>query len=296
MGLRSNRSALRPPRILVALDGSAAARTALPIARQIAKQFGLELDILHVTPSHVPEDVVRSRLGLDAEDQQGGRLYLHLGNAAAGILEVVNDPATELVVLTTHGRAIEERHSLGRVAEAVVAASRSPILLVRPESEAARIDQGTISIRSMLIPLDGTPTTFAALRPATRLASRLGASVDLLYVLSASQPFPAEVGSICAPYYVDQPQHEWPGWSLAATRSLIAQAGCPSGVPVQAFLAVGEISAEILGFAALHQEDAIVLVRRSRLEPQRAHVLRAVLAHAPCPVLLLGVPSAPSAS
>lgn len=102
MRLVSNHDASRPPPVLVALDGSEAARAALPIAARVAEQSSIELDILHVSPIQVPEDLVRDRLALGADDEQGGRLYLHLGKAAAGILEMANDTATELVVLSTH--------------------------------------------------------------------------------------------------------------------------------------------------------------------------------------------------
>ena len=91
------------------------------------------------------------------------------------------------------------------------------------------------------------------------------------------------------PYYVDQPQHEWPQWaSEVIERMCMCCADCPPGVPIRMFLSHGEVSAEIARFAAAHRDDAIVLVRRSRLEPGRARVLRAVLAEAPCPVLILG--------
>ena len=295
MSIKPNHLNHRPARLLVALDGSQAARTALPIARSVAEQLGVQLNILHVSPTSIPEEVVRSRLALEESDLEGAKLYLHLGEAALGILEMTNDPRTELVVLTTHGRVIEARQSLGRVAEEVIATCRQPILLVRPESSpATEGGRAASGIHRMLFPLDGTPTTFSALRPAMSLASRLGASVDLLYVLSPGQPIPVELGSIVAPRYVDQPQHEWPHWSRAAVQHLIAQAQCSSTVPVQAFLAIGETSAEILRFADEHQVDTIVLVRHSQLEAHRAHVLRAVLAHTPCSLLLLGVPSAPS--
>ncbi len=291
MRLVTNHDAARPPRVLVALDGSEAARAALPIAARVAEQSGIELDILHVSPIQVPEDLVRDQLALGTNDEQAGRLYIHVGKAAAGILEMANDPATELVVLSTHGYALPEQGSLGRVAEAVINVSRRPILLVRPESEAARPGSGRAGIRSLLFPLDGTPSTAAALRPAIRLACRWGASVDLLYVLNAGQPRPTEPGSISQPYYVDQPQHEWPCWSHVSTQSLIAQTDCPHNVPVNAYLAVGDIGPEILRFATLHKEDAIVLVRRSCLEPEHACVLRTVLDQTTCPVLLLGLPS-----
>lgn len=299
MNQRFEHAECQPTRVLVALDGSTAAQTALPIARRMARQLGIELCILHVAPTRVPEEVVRNRLALEAQEQQGEQIYLHLGEAAPGILEVASDPSTELVVLTTHGRRVEERHTLGGVAEAVISACRGPILVVRPESIAAESECGDGSvqtIQSMLLPLDGTPTTLSALGPATELARRLRARIDLLYVLNGKQPVPAELGSVNVPCYVDQPQHEWPHWCRTASDHLVAQLGCPTEVSVQMCFAVGEVGAEILRFASEHREDVIVLARRSRLEPQRAHVLRTVLDQAPCPVLVMGVPSAPAPS
>jgi nucleotide-binding universal stress UspA family protein len=94
-----------------------------------------------------------------------------------------------------------------------------------------------------------------------------------------------------APRYVDQPQHTWPAWEREIVDRLCTLcAQCPPDVPVRAYLRNGEVAGEIVRFAAERQHDAIVLVRRSRFERGRAPVLRAVLAAAPCPVLLLGAP------
>lgn len=279
----------RTASVLIALDGSPAAKTALPVARIIAAQLGARLEILHVAPTHLPETAVQQRLHLTPEEREGAVVHLHLGDAAAGILDMAYAPDVHLVVLTTHGRVIERGRHLGRVAEAVVASTRRPVLLVRPEAMPAQ-EQTPAHIQSILFPLDGTPTTFAALEPATELASRLHAFVDLLYVVCPGQALPVELGSICAPYYVDQPQHEWPHWSQEAIGRLIVQAGCAEDVSVRAFLAYGEIEEEILRFARERKEDLIVLVRRSHLEPNRARALRAVLDATPCPVLLLGTP------
>jgi nucleotide-binding universal stress UspA family protein len=144
-------------------------------------------------------------------------------------------------------------------------------------------------LRRLLLPLDGTPTTSTALRPAIELARRLGASIDLLYVASADEPFVREPGSIGAPRYVDQPQHEWPAWADRVISHLsTCLGGRPPGLSIQVFLVAGHIAEEIARFAAEHQSDAIVLVRRSHLEVGRARVLRAVLDRTPCPVLVVG--------
>jgi nucleotide-binding universal stress UspA family protein len=277
------------PRILVALDGSAAAKTALPVARAAANQLHAHLTILHIAPTRLPAEVWRQRLGLGPEDLTDADVHLHQGDPAAGILLMMDDPRVLLTVLTTHGRNIEPNRHLGRVAESVIAATRGTMLIVRPEA-VDPLAPPVSRLQSLLFPLDGTPTTVRGIQPAADLASKLQASVDLLYVASPTQQRPTEVGSIGLPWYVDQPQHEWPEWVSDAVERLAASAECPKDVPVRAFLAYGSIEEEILRFAVTHQEDVIVLVRRSQMEPGRARVLRAVLDKTPCPVLFTGLP------
>jgi nucleotide-binding universal stress UspA family protein len=212
---------------------------------------------------------------------------LDTGEPAEGILRASADPQVALVALTTHGHIIEPGRSLGRVAEQVVAGARQPILLIRPEATPLAIRPGAV-LQRLLLPLDGTPTTAALLAPASALAGRLGAAVDLLYVADAGASPPNEPGSIGAPQYVDQPQHEWPQWANELSSRLGEAAQFPPDMPVRTFLAHGEAGETIAQFAAEHASDAVVLARRSRLEPGRASVLRTVLDQTPCPVLLVG--------
>jgi nucleotide-binding universal stress UspA family protein len=274
--------------VLVALDGSAAAATALPLARAVAAQLGAGLALLFVADAPITEAQLRRELNLDASESVS--LRLDLGEPAAGILRAAAEPSVELVVLSTHGREIEPGRQMGHVAEAVVRSVGRPVLLVRPEA-AADTSARPAALRRLLLPMDGTPTTAAALGPAAALASRLGATVDLLYVAAPDQAAPGERGSLGAPRYVDQPQHEWPHWAREVIDRLGACVeGWPAGVPVRSFLTAGKIGPEIARFAAEYRADAIVLVRRSRLEPGRARVLRAVLEQTPCPILLAGGP------
>jgi nucleotide-binding universal stress UspA family protein len=276
-------------KVLVALDGSPAAATALPLARVVARQLGARLEALHVTDDAARAAELLPQLQRDLEATEPIHLRAPVHDPAAGILEAAAASDVVLLVLTTHGRAVEPGRHLGRVAEAVLAATSRPTLVVRPEAVAG---EGARELRRLLLPLDGTPTTAAALRPVIELACQLGATIDLLYVAAPHQAAAAEPGSIGAPRYVDQPQHEWPQWAQEVIERLCTcLAECPAGVPVRMHLAQGEIGDEIARFAATHGADAIVLVRRSHLEAGRARVLRAVLDHTPCPVLLVGAPA-----
>lgn len=303
--------------VLIALDGSLAAAMALPIALAVATQLGADFQMLHIVSDSGPigdlsrpfaqrfealssiklwPDVIESTVRLwrafagpgnallKALDQIEVRL--EAGDPAEGILRASADSQVALVALTTHGHVIEPGRSLGRVARQVIAGARQPILLIRPEATPLAIRPGAM-LQRLLLPLDGTPTTAALLAPASALAGRLGAAVDLLYVADVGAP-PDEPGSIGAPQYVDQPQHEWPQWANELSSRLGEAAQFPPDMPVRTFLAHGEAGETIARFAAEHASDAVVLARRSRLEEGRASVLRTVLDRTPCPVLLVG--------
>lgn len=279
--------------VLVALDGSPAANMALPIARVFARQLGARLEILHMVPEALDKEAARTILPLARKELKDAEIHVHVGTPVEGILQMAAEPDIRLVVLTTHGRVIETGHRLGRVAEAVVANTNKPVLLVRPEAVVGR-ERTPARIGRMLVPLDGTLITFGSLRPAIDLANRLHTAVDLLYVVSPGQPVPVEPGSIHVPMYVDQPQHEWPEWSHEATMRLVSQTGCPNTVRARAYLGYGDIAAEVIRFANQHDDDIIVLVRRSHFEAGRARVLRRVLKHTPCPIFLVAARSSDS--
>jgi nucleotide-binding universal stress UspA family protein len=276
------------PTVLLALDGSPAAATALPLARAVAGQLGATVEILHVAGEQRPDPDLWQRLHVELRPGEVVQTRSHTGAPASAILQAARAPGVDVVVLTTHGRVVEPGRSLGRVAQAVIAHTTAPVLLVRPEAvESAASPRA--ALRRLLLPLDGTPATSTALRPAIELACRLGASVDLLYVASADEVSANEPGSIGAPRYVDQPQHEWPAWADRVISHLsVSLGGRPDGLSMQVFLVAGHVAEEIARFAAEHQSDAIVLVRRSHLEVGRARTLRAVLDRTPCPVLLVG--------
>lgn len=276
-------------RVLVALDGSEAAATALPVARSVAAQLSAEMGVLHATYMTADAGELRHRLGLESGELQGVPITACEGEPAPCIVDHSREPGVLLVVLTTHGMAIEPGRRLGRVAEAVVKRSTRPILLVRPEAATVqRTEPGPI--RRVLLPLDGSPATAAALEPAFALISRLGASAEVLHVASRQQVGERERGSMSAPRYVDQPQHEWSQWASELVDRLSVSWG--ADIPVRVYLRQGDIGSEIALFAAEQRYDAVVLVLRSRLEPGRARVLRAVLDNTSCPILLVGAPPA----
>ena len=277
------RTASASPKVLVAWDGSPGAATALPVAKLVAGQLGAEVEALYVATDAQDREERGSLLMREAK-RLGFGLRLATGDAANEIVRWTEEPGIVLVALMTHGREFEVAYRLGGVAGRIVARTKRPVLIVKHES--ANLVRG---LKRLLVPVDGTPKTAAALHPVMELAAVLGAAIDLLYVAAPDQKAPEERGSVTAPRYVDQPQHEWPEWAAEVVNRLATCcAGCPDEVPVRIFLAQGEIGAEIARFAAENQTDAIVLVRRSRFQPDRAKVIRSVLGQTSCFVIIVG--------
>jgi nucleotide-binding universal stress UspA family protein len=150
-------------RVLVPLDGSAEAETALPLAERIARAQGAALVIAHVVPS-----VELTQIGpLDREDlelvdrvrrrnERVARLYLdrvrarlaasdlslHLrilqGNdAAARIAALLPTESIDLVVMAAQGHNARPGTPYGSVVAELIARSQVPVLIVRPRSAKA---------------------------------------------------------------------------------------------------------------------------------------------------------------
>ncbi|MBI2912101.1 MAG: universal stress protein [Chloroflexi bacterium] len=144
----------RPPRVLVPLDGSDAAREALGPALKLVRSCAASLVLVRVID--LPVDSLGDRdLGraLTAEVELAGvRGYLHglalelprdhlsatvharLGPPAETILHVARQERADLIVLTTHGQANRPSTPLGSVAAAILAGAAVPVLLVRPHA------------------------------------------------------------------------------------------------------------------------------------------------------------------
>lgn len=145
-------------RILVPLDGSSLARQALPFAVSLASTTGAELLLLEVLPpdlsvSHpellttdslaqryregYAESLEHTQHGLEllAEElsAQGIRTQMLVcaGNPATTIVHQAEQCGADLVVMATHGYSGLQRWDLGSVADKVLHACLSPLLLVR---------------------------------------------------------------------------------------------------------------------------------------------------------------------
>jgi nucleotide-binding universal stress UspA family protein len=172
-------------KILVPLDGSGRAEHALPYAEWVAKRLGSTVTLLTGCAQNDPMSrPLTVYLEKQADDLRklGIEVYSScvFGDIAEEILERAEKDKIALIVMTSRGASGTTRWSLGGVALKVVLHAGTPILLVRTaERHAARLEEG---VRSILVPLDGSPVAESILPHVQDLALATGLEVILLQV------------------------------------------------------------------------------------------------------------------
>ncbi|HEV2236171.1 MAG TPA: universal stress protein, partial [Ktedonobacterales bacterium] len=196
-------------RILVPLDGSARAESAIPVAARLARAAGGSVVLIEVANVHLEygpyRDPDTARPITFDRDYEDAATYLtalskgtHLagiptetrvptGHVAETILAEARAEQADVIVITSHGRTGFARWVLGSVARTVVRQAPIPVLLLREAGSkpVPSLFEGIGRLR-VLVPLDGSPSAETALGPAAELAHALagseGAALHLLRV------------------------------------------------------------------------------------------------------------------
>lgn len=184
-------------KILVPLDGSLFAESALPFAESLSRLFDAELHLLRVHEgipyggkllSSVPEeeisrDLERLRLLLAG---RGARVRWDMatGNAHEAIDTYVRGFGIDLVAMATHGAGAGLSHGLGSVALKCVRMLSVPMYLVRPDGAGAPdLTKTPARIERILIPLDGSMLAQGILAEIDPFLRRVDAEVRLIRVI-----------------------------------------------------------------------------------------------------------------
>jgi nucleotide-binding universal stress UspA family protein len=270
--------------VLVPLNGSVHATAAISVARGLAELYHATVAVLHVADGALASTALVDHVQLSSEDVRGLVVEQRPGAAAAVIVREAAERGAALIVMCPRTRTDRAARTLGTVAEAVLRAARCPVVLVPPARGRTRW-----ALRRLLLPHDGTPTSAAAIAPATHLASMAAAELVVLHVATPGTERPTEPGTLVSPRYVDQPQHEWPAWGQEFLDRLRAVGRATNGINIRLALAHGEAGSAIVNFARQNDSDLIVLGWRGSLEPERAQTIRQVVRGASCPVIVFRV-------
>ena len=180
-------------RILVPLDGSTRAESALPVAARLAQASGGSVILLHVTVPPVSSGKFSTpeAYAIIGTDEELAEATEHLkilaqsdtlkgvttevqtlvGAAAPTILAATQALHADLLVLNSHGHTGFRHWKLGSVAHKLVPHSPVPVLVLRDGGPVPTTAAGH-PVRA-LVPLDGSPLSEAALLPAAQLVAAL---------------------------------------------------------------------------------------------------------------------------
>lgn len=192
-------------KILVPLDGTEGAKSALDYALVIANRSGASLTLIRVVntslgldgslpagaePRVAEAEAYLSRItdkllptGLDVET-----CVAYGGRTADRILEAAEARGADLITIATHSRVGHDRWVHGSTSEDIVHESTVPVMLVRARNTTLLAQRFAVPHPVLLVPLDGTPQAESALPFAQDLAETVGAELRLIEVLQCDGP------------------------------------------------------------------------------------------------------------
>lgn len=264
---------MRDKHLLVPLDGSSLAESVLPVARMLARAMDADVTLFTAMSAYAPGS---TREPIDYLEQvaQRERAYgvevraaFRVGDPAPQIHELLRASAFDLIVMATHGRSGPARGMFGSVADRIVQSSSVPVVLLHPNHHELT------QLRTVLVPLDGTPGGAVALGTAVALARAAGAR---LVLVRASVPLPLwiydptlgiDTGPFIDPMWAEDARRAAEAY-VVGMASRLEQAGLSAqGLAISALPAAGIV-------AAATQVDADLIVMSTHA---RTGALRSVL-------------------
>jgi nucleotide-binding universal stress UspA family protein len=261
--------------ILVPLDGSRLAETALPAAAFLAGTFQSTVTLIHLIERNAPPAVHSERhLTEPAEaqaylDEVAQRAFpagwlverhvhtTEVSDVARSLVEHAAELGTDLITMCTHGRSGLRDWLFGSIAQQVVGLGTIPVLLVRPTKSG---DAPPFACRLILVPLDGDPAHEDGLPLACDLARAVGGALHLVMVirtlgsLTGEKAATAMLMPLATQALLDMQEPEAAAYLGRHTARL--QAG---GLSVTSEVARGDPAAYLLSAAQRLGADVIVL-------------------------------------
>jgi nucleotide-binding universal stress UspA family protein len=183
--------------LLVPLDGSRLAEATLPAAVSLAEMLHAPVTLLHVIEKDAATEVHHDRHLTDPIEAQkyldhiaqtvfpeNVKVSTHIHSSpvedvSRSIIEHANQEfQPDLILLCSHGRGGMRDLLFGSIAQQVVAAGGTPVLLIKPGEMSA-----VFQIKKILVPLDNESIHDLALPYAEILTKAYQAQIDLLCVI-----------------------------------------------------------------------------------------------------------------
>ena len=182
-------------RILVPLDGSNLAELALAYAEELAVAFNSEVVLLYVNEPREDQyrnmhqlyiEEVAKRVKEHAKKHARVKTAVLTGEPAEEIINYAEKKDVSVIIMASHGRSGIMPWVMGGVASKVLHATRVPVMLIRAVKLPRKAPRERLLDR-VLLPLDGSETSEAAVPYIRKLIDKLGSEVILFGVVVAGQ-------------------------------------------------------------------------------------------------------------
>lgn len=266
-------------KILLPLDGSELADRVLGWVDQLLRdqRVGVVTLLRVVNPdsddSAAAEDhlkAVRKRL---SEHEIPTSIHVERGKPSEKILELAADH--DLVAMSTHGRSGLKRLLRGSVAEQVLRACPTPLLLINPHTD---LPSGTAPFQRILVPVDSGDYGARILPVAGELARVYGAKIILFRV----ENFAVEDGLVTQLRLRSQEE-------VLASLEPLADGLRQLDLEVECQAALGDPRVEMLDLLERDDADLVAMATHGRAGLQKwwfGSVAEALVRHSPKPLFL----------
>jgi nucleotide-binding universal stress UspA family protein len=184
--------------ILIPLDGSLLAESALPAAAYLARVFNARVTLIHIIEQDASATVHGERHLILAEEAEKYlkevacrafaaevkvECHVHIeatSNVSRSIVVHQDELRPNLIVMCVHGKPGLQRMFFGNIAQKVVASGDIPLLLIHSETKASST---SFVCNLILAPTDGEYAHESGLTVAYGLARATGAKLHLLSVV-----------------------------------------------------------------------------------------------------------------
>ncbi len=184
--------------ILVPLDGSHLAEAALSPAAWLSKQLNAKVMLIHVIEKNPPQ-AIHGEHHICNEDEACAYLtqigktrfdpkvkveyHVHteeVRNVPLSINSHASEFGSDLIVMCAHGQGGLRDLILGSIAQQVISAGKTPVLLIKPEG---KLDGEAEPFQKFLVGLDNLPEHETSLQVAGEFALAIGAQLHLVNVV-----------------------------------------------------------------------------------------------------------------
>lgn len=197
--------------IMVPLDGSKFAESALPLALTLSRATKAPIHLATViepVPAFAYEEwgtaaeewtkEYLAKLTEEVAERAGGAVTssVHSGHVVDTLQKEAAKKKVDLVVMASHGRGAVSRLWLGSIADRFVRQTDRPVLVVRPEEGEHPALDDVATFDNLLVPLDGSELSESALLHATEFGELFDSSYHLTRVVA----YPVDLASPYLPH------------------------------------------------------------------------------------------------